>query len=147
MKHSIILGTLVAGLALTGSLYGHHAAAGIDRSKTVSIEGTVKRFNWANPHSYLEIEVPNAKEGTWTYTVTNLHLPYENFPFTVTVVSETVELFTEPARAKGLSLSCVFEEGLRTKVVGEPHWKCRQIHGIGKCDGDRAEGSGSGWKV
>jgi hypothetical protein len=31
------------------------------------------------------LEVDGARAGTWTYTVTNIHLPYENFPFTVTV--------------------------------------------------------------
>lgn len=31
------------------------------------------------------IEVPNAQTGMWTYSVTDLQLPYENFPFTVTV--------------------------------------------------------------
>jgi hypothetical protein len=33
----------------------------VDQSKTVSLEGVVKEFKWANPHSYLEIEVKNAK--------------------------------------------------------------------------------------
>lgn len=55
------------GLALVavsaGSLRAHHAAAGIDRTKTVTIEGTVKQFKWGNPHSWLEIEVPRAAGG------------------------------------------------------------------------------------
>lgn len=31
------------------------------------------------------VEVPNAEPGIWTYTVERVHLPYENFPFRVTV--------------------------------------------------------------
>jgi hypothetical protein len=57
-------------------------------------EGAKLRFNIKSPdgkqftkdcESATIFEVPNAIAGTWTYTVTNLHLPYENFPFTVTV--------------------------------------------------------------
>ena len=42
--------------------YAHHSAAGIDQTKTVTVEGTVKQFKWANPHSWIEMEVQN-KEG------------------------------------------------------------------------------------
>ncbi|HEV3006597.1 MAG TPA: hypothetical protein VGX78_19155, partial [Pirellulales bacterium] len=35
--------------------------------------------------STFTIDVPNAVAGDWKYTVTALHLPNENFPFTVTV--------------------------------------------------------------
>lgn len=72
MKRSIITALLVIGL-VAGSLYAHHAAAGIDRTKTVTLEGTVKQFKWANPHSYMEVEVPNAKGGmdTWNLEMTS----------------------------------------------------------------------------
>ena len=50
----------VAVLAATSS-YAHHSAAGVDRSKTVVVEGTVKQFKWGNPHSWLEVDVPNSK--------------------------------------------------------------------------------------
>jgi len=46
MKKSIILGSLVAVLTITSSVWAHHAAAGVDRTKTVTIEGTVKSFKW-----------------------------------------------------------------------------------------------------
>jgi hypothetical protein len=51
------------------SANAHHSAAGIDRTKSVTVEGTVKHFKWGNPHSWLEIEVPNAKGGVdlWNF--------------------------------------------------------------------------------
>lgn len=57
-------------LALSmASLAGaHHAAAGIDRSKTVTVEGIVKQFKWANPHSWIELEVVRAgKTELWNF--------------------------------------------------------------------------------
>jgi hypothetical protein len=72
MKRFWIGGLLMSAL-LTSSVYAHHSAASIDRSKTVTIEGTVKQFRWANPHAWMEIEVPNAKGSTdiWNLEMTS----------------------------------------------------------------------------
>src|SRR5262245_54887219 len=51
-------------LLIAGTLSAHHSAAGVDRTKTVVVEGTVKSFKWGNPHSWLEVEVTNSKGGT-----------------------------------------------------------------------------------
>jgi len=59
------LGCSVAiALCIAVTAYAHHSAAGIDQTKTVTQEGIVKQFKWANPHSWLEIEVPDSKGGT-----------------------------------------------------------------------------------
>ena len=50
---------VVAALAVTTPALAHHSAAGIDRTKTVTLVGTVKEFGWRNPHSYMEIDVPS----------------------------------------------------------------------------------------
>ncbi len=49
--------------------WAHHSMAGFDREKTVSINGTVKQFKWANPHSWIEMEVPDGKGGAVTWNV------------------------------------------------------------------------------
>src|SRR5215471_1418137 len=59
----LILASLLIALFIANSVYAHHAAAGIDRSKTVTIEGTVKQFKWGNPYSWLDLEVPNGRGG------------------------------------------------------------------------------------
>jgi hypothetical protein len=56
--------TLAMVLCIAVTAYAHHSAAGIDQTKTVTQEGIVKQFKWANPHSWLEIEVPDSKGGT-----------------------------------------------------------------------------------
>jgi hypothetical protein len=45
-------------------------------------DGKVKSYDDTEPFT---IEYPNAPLGEWHYTVEALHLPYPNFPFTVTV--------------------------------------------------------------
>ena len=53
---------------MTGSVLAHHSAAGVDRTKTVTIAGTVKEFRWTNPHSWIDLEVPDAAGGTTTWS-------------------------------------------------------------------------------
>jgi len=74
--------------------YDNRAAADLRFALGFRNEGAKLRFNIQSPDgkqftwegtSTVILEVPNAAAGTWTYSVTDLQLPYENFPFTVTV--------------------------------------------------------------
>ncbi|HEX4999067.1 MAG TPA: DUF6152 family protein [Terriglobia bacterium] len=69
----LLLGLMATALGMTVGVYAHHSAAGVDTGKTVTIEGTVKQFKWANPHSWVELEVPNSKGGVdiWNFEMTS----------------------------------------------------------------------------
>jgi hypothetical protein len=54
---------------MAGTALAHHSMAGFERSKTLTLNGTVKEFKWANPHSWIEMEVPNDKGGSDTWNV------------------------------------------------------------------------------
>ena len=54
---------------LSAPLFAHHSMAGFDRTKTVSLTGTVKQFKWANPHAWIEMEIPDGKGGNTTWNV------------------------------------------------------------------------------
>jgi len=73
MKRILIAILLLIGLMSAFAVLGHHSAAGVDRSKTVTVEGTVKQFKWGNPHAWLDVEVPNSKGGTdvWSFEMTS----------------------------------------------------------------------------
>jgi hypothetical protein len=60
---------LVLALGLAGSAYPHHSMAGFDRAKTITLAGMVKEFKWANPHSWIEMEVPDEKGGATTWNI------------------------------------------------------------------------------
>src|SRR4029453_2633130 len=64
MKFIHVAGSVMLALCVVGAAYAHHSAAGIDQTKSVTQEGIVKTFKWANPHSWLEIEVQNSKGQT-----------------------------------------------------------------------------------
>jgi hypothetical protein len=59
----------VAALALSGgAAYAHHSFAMFDNAKTVTIEGTVKDYQWTNPHSWVQLMVKDAsgKDVEWS---------------------------------------------------------------------------------
>jgi hypothetical protein len=61
----IVLGALIAVPAIA-----HHSfSAEFDQNKPVVLEGTVTRMEWVNPHSWLHIEVVNAKGETEVWKV------------------------------------------------------------------------------
>jgi hypothetical protein len=53
-------GLIVAAafLGLAGPAGAHHTFAMFDLTKVVTLVGTVKDFQWTNPHTWLEITVP-----------------------------------------------------------------------------------------
>ena len=50
--------SLVLGVAASAS--AHHSGSMFDRTKEVTLQGTVKELQWVNPHSWIEILVPDA---------------------------------------------------------------------------------------
>jgi hypothetical protein len=54
----VIGAVLAAGLASAG--YAHHSfAAEFDTNKPVRLQGSVTKFEWVNPHSWIHIDVVN----------------------------------------------------------------------------------------
>jgi hypothetical protein len=54
---------LLATLATVPALEAHHAPAVFDQSRTIVVEGMVTEFVWANPHSWIRMDV-TAEDGT-----------------------------------------------------------------------------------
>ena len=54
---------LFAGIAMSlvaVPAFAHHSFAMFDATKTVTLNGTVKSFEWTNPHMWLTVTVPQA---------------------------------------------------------------------------------------
>ena len=53
---------------LAGSAQAHHSFAMFDNQKDVTIEGTVKSFQWTNPHTWIQLMVKDANgtEAEWS---------------------------------------------------------------------------------
>jgi len=47
----------------------HHSFAMFDRSKEMTLVGVVAEFQWTNPHSWIELDVPNPSGGTDKWSI------------------------------------------------------------------------------
>ena len=75
MNLQVVSLTAVAVAAFTASALAHHSFAMFDAQKTVVLEGTVKQFEWVNPHSWLRIMVNDEKTGNQVLWAIELSSP------------------------------------------------------------------------
>ena len=52
---------LIAALTVTGPASAHHSFSMFDLVKEATLVGTIKEFQWTNPHSWIELDVANTK--------------------------------------------------------------------------------------
>jgi uncharacterized protein DUF6152 len=68
MRNSWSVGFLLASVLATGSVLAHHSAvAEYDLEKPISINGTIKRVEWQNPHIwyYLDVKEKDGSLSEW----------------------------------------------------------------------------------
>ena len=57
-----LAGAAVVALALAGgAAQAHHSFAMFDMTKEVTVSGTVKEFQWTNPHAYIQVVAKDAQ--------------------------------------------------------------------------------------
>ena len=73
MRKALLGCVLVVTLAGIAPALAHHSPAPFDRTKEVTLKGTVKEFRWQNPHTWIELTVPDAggKEVLWAVELTS----------------------------------------------------------------------------
>jgi hypothetical protein len=115
LKTSFVASAVVLGLA--GAAFAHHSAAGIDRTKSVTLVGTVKQFGWMNPHSWMEVDVPNDKGSadTWKIEMTSpAYLVRAGWKSTSVKPGDKVSVIVRPLRSGetgGLFVSITLPNG------------------------------------
>lgn len=122
MKRSAAFLTLTVAVALGAPAFAHHSFAMFDRQKEVTLNGTVKEFQWTNPHSFIEIDVTEAG-ATTAYSIemnSPNNLTRQGWKSTSLKPGDKVVLLMNPLRdgAKGgLFVSVMLPDG---KVLGDP---------------------------
>jgi hypothetical protein len=118
----LIIGTVCAALLGATTALAHHSAAGIDRTTSKVVTGTVKEFRWTNPHSWIDLDV--AGDGgtaqTWSVEMTSpAFLLRAGWKRTTIKPGDKVSITLRPFRngdPGGLFVSITLPDG---RVLGE----------------------------
>jgi hypothetical protein len=76
LRAGAIVTATAAALMAAGSAAAHHSTAMFDMNKNVVLQGTIKEFQWTNPHTWIVFEVPNATGGTDEYGIEGMSPNY-----------------------------------------------------------------------
>lgn len=63
-RHWLAAALLGAAVLAAPPALAHHSFAMFDGKAEVTLSGTVKDFQWTNPHSWLQLEVPRGAAST-----------------------------------------------------------------------------------
>ena len=71
MKKFLFAAALITAIA--APVLAHHSPAAFEAQKTVTLVGTIKEFRWQNPHTWIEVNVPDGKgqEVLWAVELTS----------------------------------------------------------------------------
>ena len=61
----VALGLLVISIPVSA----HHGVAGYDLTKTITLHGTVTKFDWSNPHCVIHMDAKNANGEVQNWTI------------------------------------------------------------------------------
>jgi hypothetical protein len=125
MRASIV--TLLAAAAVAAGLsvtaVAHHSFAMFDRDKEVTLVGTVREFQWTNPHAFIEMDVPDGKGNTekWAIELNSPNnLTRQGWKSSLLKPGDKVSVTMNPLRdgkKGGLFVSVVLPDG---KVIKDP---------------------------
>src|SRR5262245_56574388 len=63
------IAAVLVALVVPIAAWAHHSFAIFDHTRTITLKGTVRSFQWTNPHGYLELDVAEGPEGIEHFTV------------------------------------------------------------------------------
>jgi hypothetical protein len=110
-------------LCVAGTALAHHSFAMFDQSRELTLKGTVREFQWTNPHAWIHLDVPNSAGGVDTWQVelnSPNNLKRQGWKSTSLKAGDAVTLMLNPLKdgtKGGLFVSVTLPDG---SVLGDP---------------------------
>ena len=119
----LAIAVTIIALARATASYGHHSFAMFDQSKQVTLQGTVREFQWTNPHAWIHLDVSNADglKDTWQVELNSPNnLKRQGWKSSSIKAGDQVTLVLNPLKdgsKGGLFISVTLPDG---SVLGDP---------------------------
>ena len=114
---------ILGGLILSGTTaLAHHSFAVFDHTRTITVKGSVTKFQWTNPHGFLEIDMPGAGGSVKHFTIelTSINMMSRNgWRSTSIKAGDNVKATVAPllsGQAGGLGLDVTLPDGKKLEL-------------------------------
>ncbi len=120
LKRAQLIGLLLAACPV----FAHHSGAMFEGQKTLALQGTVKNFQWSNPHCWIQLLVPGPEAaGEWSIEMGSTTQLFRSGwrPGTLQA-GQTVMVLVHPARdgsLGGLFVSAAGPDGAALGAAGK----------------------------
>jgi hypothetical protein len=117
--------TLALGMLPPVAL-AHHSYAMFDLSKTVTLQGTIRDFQWTNPHSWIWVDVPGASGATEQWGIEGMspnYLARRGWSKHTLNPGDKVSVIIHPLKGAehgGSFMSVTLADGKVMRQTGEP---------------------------
>jgi hypothetical protein len=108
-------------LGLVAPALAHHSAKMFDSEHPITLEGTIVEFQWTNPHTWIQVNVPNAQGEMEEWSIEGTspnNLARRGWTRTTFQPGDKVKMVVNPMKngsPGGLFVSATFDDG---RVVG-----------------------------
>jgi hypothetical protein len=113
-------------LAAGATATAHHSFAPFDLTMEKTITGTVSKFEWTNPHSWIWVDVPNEKGGVDSWAVEGMspnYLARRGWTKTTLKPGDKVTIAVRPLRSGengGMFVRATLADGRVLTQTGQP---------------------------
>jgi hypothetical protein len=123
--------TLLVVLAVMGSMtifsaaaFAHHGVAGYDLNKTITLHGTVTKFDWSNPHVVVYLDAKNEAGEMQHWTIefaAPVHMVRAGWSKSSMKTGDDIVIETHPSRnGAPIGITSTITFILKTVVNGQP---------------------------
>jgi len=122
-KLLVVLAAVGSLAIFSGSAIAHHGVAGYDMTKTITVHGTVSKFDWSNPHVvvYVDSKDDSGEMQHWTIEFASpVHMVRAGWSKNAMKTGDDITIDTHPARngaPVGISSTITFI--LKTVINGQ----------------------------
>jgi len=117
LRPAVVAGAAAAALLGAGVASAHHSTAMFDMRKDLTLDGTIKDFQWTNPHTWIVFVVPNQQGGMDEYGIEGMspnYLVRNGWTKNTLKPGDKVQLTIHPlkdGRKGGFNVSVKFPDG------------------------------------
>jgi hypothetical protein len=103
MKRNLLVVLAAVGSLgmFSGSVMAHHGVAGYDLTKTITLHGTVSKFDWSNPHVVVFVDAKNDSGEMQHWTIefaAPVHMARAGWSKNAMKAGDDITIDTHPSR-------------------------------------------------